>query len=472
MIPCRDEARQCGAISPDFGAFVKTLGLAAFAVRERTLPDMPTEPKTFYGLVDCNNFFVSCERVFTPSLEGRPVVVLSSNDGCIVARSNEAKALGIPMGAPAFEWRDCLRLNKVVQISGNHSLYADMSDRVMRTIGEYVEEYEVYSVDEAFLRFPPSSALRTPPLSGEGIETCRALRAAIRRNVGIPVSIGLGPTRTLAKAASKLAKKHAALEGVFSLLEHPETDALLETFDPADLWGIGRQYAKLLLGSGIRSARAFRDLPDAWILRHMGSGALRVAMELRGIPCGEHAEAREHRKSVICSRSFGRPVATLAGLKEAIAVHVASAAETLRADGLKAGEMTVFVGLRRQGYGQAYPSGQTIRLDHPTADTPDLIRASHGVLEAIHEPGLSYKKAGVRLAGLAPDDATQLKLFGNRAADPKREAVWRAVDGINAEWGTGTVRFAAEGVDRSWRPKSERRSPRYTTSWEELLTVR
>ena len=416
-----------------------------------------------YGLVDCNNFFVSCERAFTPSLRGRPVVVLSSNDGCIVARSNEAKALGIPMGAPAFEWRDCLRLNKVVQISGNHSLYADMSDRVMRTISERAEDVEVYSVDEAFLRFDPRDPYEA---------VCRRIRADVLRHVGIPVSIGIGPTRTLAKAASKLAKKHAALEGVFSLLDHPEIDGLLDGFDPADLWGIGRQYAKLLTGSGVRSARAFRDLPDAWILRHMGSGALRVAMELRGTPCGEHAEARTHRKSVICSRSFGRPVATLAGLKEAIAVHVASAAETLRADALKAGDLTVFVGLRRQGYGHAYPAGLTVRLDHPTADTPDLIRAAHGILAGIHEPGLSYKKAGVRLAALAPDDATQLKLFGNRPADPKREAAWRAVDRVNAEWGTGTLRFAAEGVDRSWKPKSERRSPRYTTSWDELLTVR
>ena len=231
-----------------------------------------------YGLVDCNNFFVSCERVFTPSLEGRPVVVLSSNDGCIVARSNEAKALGIPMGAPVFEWRDHLKQNKVIQISGNHSLYADMSDRVMKTIGAFVDDYEIYSVDEAFLRFGPR----------EGYEkTCRALRATVRRNVGIPVSIGLGPTRTLAKAGATLAKKHPSLEGVLSLVDHPEIDALLDTFDPGGLWGIGRQYARLLIGSGIRSARAFRDLPDAWILRHMGSGALRVAMELRGTPCGD-----------------------------------------------------------------------------------------------------------------------------------------------------------------------------------------
>jgi DNA polymerase V len=341
-----------------------------------------------------------------------------------------------------------------------------MSDRVMRTIEAFADDMEVYSVDEAFLRFRPEE-------KAEAI--CREIRRAVRRRVGIPVSIGLGPTRTLAKAGAKFAKKHAMRDGVFSLVGHPELDALLESLEPSDLWGIGRQYAKLLVGSGIRSARAFRDLPDAWILRHMGSGALRVAMELRGVPCGEHGAARERRKSVICSRSFGRPVATLEGLKAAIATHVASAAETLRSDGLRAGELSVFLGFRRQGYGQPYPSGRSARLEAPTNDTPALIRAAYALLEALHQAGASYKKAGIRLAALAPEGADQLRMFRparDPSEDPRRAALWKAVDAVNAEWGTGTVRFAAEGVDRSWRPKAERRSPRYTTSWDELLTVR
>lgn len=435
---------------------------------------------TVFGLVDCNNFFVSCERVFDPKLEGKPVVVLSSNDGCIVARSNEAKALGIPMGAPAFEWRDCLKLNNVIQISGNHSLYADMSDRVMRTIGEFVDDYEIYSVDEAFLKFvipakagiqyanEMDSSFRWNDMS---IDACRVLRAAVRRNVGIPVSIGLGPTRTLAKAGATLAKKHPSLQGVLSLVDHPQIDELLGAFDPGDLWGIGRQYSKLLIGSGIRSARAFRDLPDAWILRHMGSGGLRVAMELRGVPCGERKEANAHRKSIVCSRSHGRPIVTLAELKQAIATHVASAAETLRNEGLRARWLTVFVGLRKQGYGQAYPSGESILVDPPTNDTPDLIRAAHAVTERIFVPGALYKKAGARLSEFGPDDADQLRLFGKVARDLKREAAWRALDQVNAEWGTGTLKFAAEGVSRGWKPKSERRSPRCTTHWEELCVA-
>lgn len=416
-----------------------------------------------YGLVDCNNFFVSCERVFEPKLEGKPVVVLSSNDGCIVARSNEAKALGIPMGAPMFEWRDACRRGNVIALSGNHALYSDMSDRVMRTIAEFVEDYEAYSIDEAFLRFGP----------GEDAEgTCHALREAIKRRVGIPVSIGLDATRTLAKAASKLAKRHAELHGVFSLHVHPRRDELLDSIPVDDLWGIGRQYAKKLIGSGISSARAFRDLPDAWIARYLGSSGLRVAMELRSTPCGEFAAARAHRKSIVCSRSCGRPIVTLAELKEAVATHIASAAETLRGEGLRARFLTVFLGARKQGYGMPYPSGRSVTLDAATNDTPELIRAAHALLKDLHQSGTAYRKVGVRLADFSSEEAHQLRIFGEGEPDPKRRAAWAALDAINAEWGTGTVKFAAEGVFRGWKPKSERRTPRYTTRWDELKVVR
>lgn len=416
-----------------------------------------------HALVDCNNFFVSCERVFRPELEGRPVVVLSSNDGCIVARSNEAKALGLPMGVPVFEWRECLQRNRVVQISGNHALYADMSRRVMGTIAEFAADMEEYSVDEAFLRFGPDD---------DAAATCRAVREAVRRRVGIPVSIGLAATRTLAKAAARFAKRDASLGGVFSLAGHPQADALLETLDPSDLWGIGRQHAKALIGAGVRSARAFRDLPDAWILGRMGSGALRVALELRGIPCGEHAPESGPRKSVICSRSCGRPIVTLAEMKEAVATHVASAAETVRGDGLRARDLAVFVGLRKQGYGQPYPSASAVRMDPATDDTPALIRAAQALAESVFVPGAAYKKVGVRLSGFESADADQLRLFGAPSADPKRAAAWRALDRINAEWGPGTLKFAAEGVTRGWKPKSRLRSPSWTTRWEDIRRVR
>ncbi len=416
-----------------------------------------------YGLVDCNNFFVSCERVFEPKLEGKPVVVLSSNDGCIVARSNEAKALGIPMGAPMFAWREACRRGNVFVLSGNHALYSDMSNRVMSTISEFIEKYEAYSIDEAFLRFEPGQ-------DAEG--TCRVLREAIKRRVGIPVSIGLDATRTLAKAASKIAKRHPEHRGVFSFYAHPRKDDLLESIDVGDLWGIGRQFSKKLLGAGVRSARAFRDLSDGWLERQLGSSGLRVAMELRGMPCGEFSEPRGHRKSIVCSRSCGRPISSRAELREAVSMHVASAAETLRAEGLRAGFLTVFVGARKQGYGMPYPSGRSTALDAPTNDTPELLRAAHALLDLLYQEGQRYQKTGVRLADFSGEEARQLRVFGEGEPDPKRRAAWKALDAINAEWGTGTVKFAAEGVARGWKPKSERRTPRYTTRWDELKIVR
>jgi DNA polymerase V len=437
-----------------------------------------------FGLVDCNNFFVSCERVFDPKLEGKPVVVLSSNDGCIVARSNEAKALGVPMGAPAFEWRELFRREGVVALSGNHALYADLSDRVMRTISEFVPDMEVYSVDEAFLRFCHPDACRDlgqsmdPGFRRDDITgVCRGIRAAVRRRVGIPVSIGLGATRTLAKAAARFAKKRADLDGVFSLVGHPELDALLDALEVGDLWGIGPRYEKRLIGSGIRTARALRDLPDAWILRFLGSAGLRVALELRGMPCGEHAPVRERRKSLVCSRSCGRPIVTLAELKQAAAAHVASAAETLRAEGLRAKSLSVFVGARKQGHGQPYPSGLAVTLEIPTDDTPDLIRAAQALAEKLFRTGEAYRKVGVRLSEFVPEGADQLRLFhdplfAEASGAGVRKELWKTVDVLNARWGTGTVRFAAEGVDRGWRPKARRRTPRYTTEWNELRIVR
>jgi DNA polymerase V len=227
-----------------------------------------------------------------------------------------------------------------------------------------------------------------------------------------------------------------------------------------------------LIGSGISSSRALRDLSDDWILRHLGSSGLRVAMELRGVPCGEFAAPREHRKSIVCSRSCGQPIVALAELKEAVATHIASAAETLRGEGLRARFLTVFVGLRKQGYGMPYPSGRSVTLEAPTNDTPELIRAGHALLGTLHQDGIVYKKVGVRLTDFSGEEAHQLRVFGGGEPDPKRRAAWAALDTINAEWGTGTVKFAAEGVARGWKPKSERRSPRYTTRWDELKVVR
>lgn len=418
-----------------------------------------------YALVDCNNFFVSCERVFDPKLEDAPVVVLSSNDGCVVSRSNEAKALGIPMGAPAFQCRDIFARHRVRVLSSNFSLYADMSRRVMETLFEFCPEMEAYSIDEAFLRFDAYNMTRY----------CYIIGAVVKQRTGIPVSIGLAATKTLAKAAGHVAKRHPEFGGVFSLADHPRPDDVLGAIAVGDVWGIGRQYEKLLLGLGVRTALDFKLLPDATIRRRMGASGLRVAWELRGVSCDDQTSSGSDppRKSVISSRSFGRPVTSLAELKEAVAGHVASAAETLRQDGLKTSLLTVFLGIKRHAYGTPYPSGLNVRVDPPTSDTPELIRSAHLALAAIYRKCLPYKKAGVRLSELMPESPDQMKLFGGRERDPKRRALMNIVDRINARWGRGTVKFAAEGVElrrsrTTWRARADFRTPRYTTEWSEL----
>ncbi len=448
-------------------------------------------PSGIFALVDCNNFFVSCERVFDPKLEGKPVVVLSNNDGVVVARSNEAKALGLPMGALAFEYRDFFKQHRVIVYSGNHSLYADMSRRVMSTLAEFAEEMRVYSVDEAFLFFPPlekrrwreapeefvRTTVRTPPApsfqEGESIlRQAREISAAVKKRTGIPVSIGIASTKTLAKAANHVAKRRSEFGGVFSLAGHPDPDGVLGTIEAGDVWGIGRRSAPRLFAQGVRTARDFKDKPDDWIRRRMGIHGLHVAWELRGESCGGLGAHEALRKSVISSRSFGRPVASLAELKEAVATHVASAAETLREDGLKAGVLSVFLGAKRHGYGQPYPSGLAVRVDPPTSYTPDLIRAAEFVLGKIYRRGALYKKAGVRMSELSPEGADQLRIFQPREDDPKRELLMRALDRVNGEWGSGTLKFAAEGVDRAWRSRANFRTPRYTADWDQLPLVR
>lgn len=420
-------------------------------------------PSVIFGLADCNNFFVSCERVFDPKLEGKPVVVLSNNDGVIVARSNEAKALGIPMGGPMFEWRDFLKANKVICFSGNHALYSDFSRRVMSTLSEFVREIQVYSVDEAFLPFRPASNL---------VPYCREMRSEVRRRTGIPISVGLGMTKTLAKIANHVAKKHPECGGVYALHDHPDVPAVLAALPAGEVWGIGRQYEKMLIGAGVRTAGEFAAKDDDWIRRRMGVYGLRVAMELRGIPASIMAEGREApRKSVVSSRSFGRPVAAFEEMKQVIAGHAASVAETLREDGLKAESLSVFLGVRRHGYGQRYPSGHATDVTPPSNYTPDLIRAAHRALERVWSEGASYKKAGVGAFDLVPSDPVQLDVFGSDAGSPKRRSLMTAIDAVNAEWGSGTVQFAAEGVTRAWRARARTRSPRYTTDWDDLRRV-
>ncbi|HOE63098.1 MAG TPA: Y-family DNA polymerase [Candidatus Sumerlaeota bacterium] len=418
-----------------------------------------------FALADCNNFYASCERVFDPSLEGKPIVVLSNNDGCVVARSNEAKALGIKMGAPAFQHEHIFKKHGVIVFSSNYSLYGDMSQRVMATIEQFSPGIEVYSIDEAFLNLSGM----TPETS---IEHARQLRAVVRRWTGIPLSIGLGQTKTLAKAANKFAKKKPEHGGVFSLVARADIDTLLENLPVGDIWGIGSRHELFLKRHGITNARQFRDASDSWIKKHMTIMGLRTAMELRGVSCIPIEKAPVPKKGIMSSRSFGRPIESLEELKEALATHVSRAAEKLRAQRSAASVLHVFILTNRFKNEPQYSNSATAILPVATAYTPDLIAHAHERLEAIYKPGYRYKKTGVFLTEFVPENIIQQNILAPEYPAERNREIMRVVDKINARWGADSIRYAAEGVQNGWQMRRERLSPHYTTVWSEIPVIK
>ncbi|MGC9326028.1 MAG: Y-family DNA polymerase, partial [Candidatus Hinthialibacter sp.] len=327
------------------------------------------------ALVDCNNFYASCERVFQPQLEGKAVVVLSNNDGCIIARSNEAKALGIKMGDPFFKIEPFLRRAGVRYFSSNYSLYGDMSQRVMNVLAQFSPELEVYSIDEAFLNLTGvlrRSEWETDALSGYG----RRIQATVRQWTGIPVSVGIAETKTLAKIANRLAKRSKTLQGVFDLRKEPDRDAILEAVDVGDVWGIGSRYAHRLRQRGIANARQLRDADETWIQKEMAMGVvgMRLVLELRGVPCLPLDLSPGPKKGIACSRSFGNPVTLLSELRAATAAYVSRAAEKLRGQNSLCKTMSVYVMTNPFKNEPQYYNSALIRFPTPTADTPEMIR--------------------------------------------------------------------------------------------------
>jgi len=414
-----------------------------------------------YALVDCNNFYVSCERVFDPSLKGRPVIVLSNNDGNAVALSNEAKALGIPFGAPYFSLARAIGKYRIAVRSSNYSLYGDMSRRVMDVLSACAPEMEIYSIDEAFLFLGGISGV-----TGLG----RAIREQVLAWTGIPVSVGIASSKTLAKLASRVAKKDPALGGVFNIAE-ALTDEVLASVRVEDVWGVGRQYKALLNGRGIRTALQLRDAPERWVKKNMTICGLRTVMELRGIPCIPLEDTPQPKKAIVSSRSFGRPVETLCEMQEAVASYVTRAAEKLRAQRGLARSMIVFIGTNpfRESDPQ-YSNGISCGFPVPLSYTPHMIRYGLRMIERIYRPGYRYKKAGVVIPDIVPEGERQLSLF-HPPPDPARARLMETVDRLNREMGRGAVRFAAEGCGRAWSMRRSFLSPRYTTRWDEIAVV-
>ena len=416
-----------------------------------------------FALIDCNNFYVSCERVFNPSLDKKPVVVLSNNDGCIIARSNEAKAMGIRMGQPVFKCRDLISRFQVRVFSSNYSLYGDISRRVMDVLFHFSPDIEVYSIDEAFMSLDGIPA-------GDLTDYALKIRRIVKKWVGVPVSIGIGPSKTLAKAAAHVAKKTPHYEGVFDIT--PCAESILSGIDIEDVWGIGRRYSRFLRRYGIDTALDLRDADDLWVKKHMKTPGLRTVMELRGTSCIPLDQARDSKKTISCSRSFGRKVTSIDELREASAAYVSRAAQKLRAQ--KSAASFIELILIEFPFNQGFPATRTASMDIPvaTAYTPELISYAKTLLERVYKSGPAYRKVGIMLAGIVPRGRVQSNLFHPCLEGPKEHALMETIDAINARWGRGTIAYAASGFERPWWMRQTKRSPRFTTSWKELPLVK
>jgi DNA polymerase V len=417
-----------------------------------------------YGLIDCNNFYASCERVFNPSLNGKPVVVLSNNDGCVIARSKEAKLLGIPMGEPAYKLKELIETNQVHVFSSNYVLYGDMSHRVMTTIGTFAPEMEIYSIDEAFLI-----------LDGfENIDLKKFGEKVVRittRNTGVPVSMGIAPTKTLAKVANKFAKKYKAYNGSCVIDTDEKREKALKLTEIGDVWGIGRQFTKRLQYYSIKTAWDFTQRNKSWIRHTMGVVGERTWMELRGIPCVEKEQVTA-KKSICTSRSFGEKLTELSQISEAVANFAASCAEKLRKQHTQASVVMVFIQTNPFAENQPQYSNQIVmKLPVPTSDTTELINFAQRGLKSIFRTGYRFKKAGVIVSEITPERPMQADLFDTRRRE-KYNKVMTVMDSLNDSYGRQKVKIAAQGFDRKWKLKNEKLSPCYTTNLNDIMDVK
>jgi DNA polymerase V len=414
------------------------------------------------ALVDAKCYYVSCERLFRPDLEDRPVVVLSNNDGNAVSRSDEAKALGIGMGEPYFKFKERLEEAGGEALSSNYCLYGLLRERLGSIFAQEAIRVEDYSIDEAFLELPdlPRARLR---------EVATRIRRRIDRDLGLPVRIGVGPTKTLAKIENHLAREDPEGVSCYSELED-EQRAQLQRVDVSDVWGIGSAYTRLLQDAGVETALHLAQVPDSWARRKMTVTGLRTVRELRGHACIPLELSPPPRRSIMRSRSFGRKVCGLEELSEAVASYAARATEKLRGEGLEAASIRVFITTGRYGKGEKYRAGAGGSFSRPTSQAPKVIRAAKRLLRSIYRAGPAYKKAGIMLMGLRPAEPEQKHLF--EEGDETGEQLMQAMDEINESMGRGTLRLAAEGVQKGWTMKREMKSPSYLSDWTEIPVVR
>jgi DNA polymerase V len=417
-----------------------------------------------FALVDCNSFYVSCERVFHPAFKNKPVVVLSNNDGCAISRSQEAKDIGIAMGAPIFKCEQLVKTHDVKVFSANFVLYGDMSNRVMSALSTFTPNLEIYSIDEAFL-------------SLEGFETQgylsygRKIRNTVKEQTGIPVSVGIAPTKTLAKVANHIAKDNPKMGGVFCFTDEKDIDLWLEKTPVKEIWGIGYEKAQFLNRHGVVNALQLKKSPDAWIKKHLTIMTLRTVMELRGIPSVTLEEIQPNKKAIITSRTFGYEVTSLADMQEAVSAYVANALEKVRDQGSVAGHIQVFIETN-PFKGSYYRNSVGIDITPPSAYTPQIVGVAKRLLSKIYKEGYRYKSCGVMLTNFSDEKLVQQDLFSPVYSDSPKQRLMKIMDGYNNTANSGQLFFAAEGLGKPWFMKQSHRSKRYTTRWDEILEIK
>lgn len=419
------------------------------------------------ALIDVNNFYVSCERVFNPKLVNIPVVVLSNNDGCAVARSNEVKALGVGMGAPWFKFKELAEKHGIKALSSNYALYADMSNRVMNILRDFSPDQEIYSIDESFLDLTEFKSL-------DLIRYGQQMRQRILKWTGLPVCVGIASTKTLSKLANHCAKKRPAFNGVcnFNAMPASELDNLLSQIEVGEIWGVGRKLAPKLQALGYNTVLDLKHA-DADALRQQFSVVMQKTIhELNGIVCIELEDVAPPKKQIVSSRSFGHAVYDYNSLAESITLYMSRAAEKLRKQQYYAGSVYMFIRTSEHKPDEPYYSnGMTISMPSPTDDTRQLVNVALWGLKQIYRPNFKYAKAGVMLSELVPVEGVQTDLFSQVQVSSKSKALMAAMDQINRRMGKEAVKLASEGFRRPWKMKQENKSPCYTTKWDDIPAV-
>lgn len=422
-----------------------------------------------FALVDVNNFYVSCERVFQPKLAHVPVVVLSNNDGCAVARCAQVKALGVKMATPWFQMKDLAKKHHIQALSSNYTLYANMSDRVVTILQDFSSDMEVYSIDESFLRID-----QVAHLHGGTIAMGKLIRQRIKQWVGLPVCVGIGSTKTLAKLANHLAKKNGQFNGVCDIhqLSQAEQDRWMSELPTNEIWGIGKQLYKRLQSMQINTILDLKHSNPKKIRSQFGVVVERTVDELNGVSCLELEEVTPSKQQIICSRSFGKEVSSLVELQESIATHITRGCEKLRSQGSVAGGVQVFLQTNRFKEGIQHHPQALVGMPEPSADTLDMTTVAMKALREIYRSGFKYKKAGIVLTMISDKATMQKSIFDDVFKNEKSRKLMGVLDHINQRYGKGSLRTGAIGTSTQWEMRSENRSPNYLTQWDELPMVR